>query len=244
MTYLSEDPTYLVAALLILAGAFLVALKVTQQTKYLVHTGIALGLGLVVMAVDWWWITDSERIEQVVYDLQRAVLNSDVDGVFAHLAPTVQYLQGDTSLSEVATRALIQVNLGTSHFDFVRLSDLHISAMQQARRGTAEFRVFTRGSRGLSPEIVSAGTSMTAWSLGFQETAPGTWKVNRISPISIPRGSLAFPTGLPESDASHPGLNDGIRFPRPRRRSFIDSRHTSVQNQQPAVLQSSKQESN
>ena len=36
MTYLSEDPTYLAGGLLLLAGAFLVALNITQRGKYLV----------------------------------------------------------------------------------------------------------------------------------------------------------------------------------------------------------------
>ena len=45
MTYLSEDPTFLAGFFLVLAGAFLAALKVTQQGKYLVRAGIALGWG-------------------------------------------------------------------------------------------------------------------------------------------------------------------------------------------------------
>lgn len=64
MTYLSEDPTFLAGFFLVLAGAFLAALKVTQQGKYLVRAGIALGLGLVVFVVDWLWVTDTERIER------------------------------------------------------------------------------------------------------------------------------------------------------------------------------------
>ena len=228
MTYLSEDPTFLAGFFLVLAGAFLAALKVTQQGKYLVRAGIALGLGLVVFVVDWLWVTDTERIERVVYDLRRAVANSDGDGVISHLAPNVQYLQGDTALSEEATRALIRVNLSRFHFDFVRISDLHASAMQQARRGTAEFRVFARGSPSSSPEAASGGTKITAWSLGFQETAPGVWKVNRISPTSIPRQILAYPRGLPDSDDSHPGRNDAIRYPQsPPMRYSQRTRHAA-----------------
>ena len=41
----------------------------------------------------------------------------------------------------------------------------------------------------------------------------GVWKVNRISPISIPRQILTYPGGLPASDESHLGYNDGIRNP-------------------------------
>ncbi len=86
--------------MLLLAGAFVVALNVTQQGKYLIRAGIAFGLALMVVAIEWFWVTDNERIEQVVYDLRRAVQSSDVEGVLAHMAPNVQYLQGETALSE------------------------------------------------------------------------------------------------------------------------------------------------
>ena len=128
---------------------------------------------------------------------------------------TVQYLQGETALSEDATRALIRTNLSHTHFDFVRISDLQTSAGQQSRRGKAEFRVFTRGRA-----VDSAGhlDGLTTWSLGFQETEPGVWKVNRISPISMPQGILALPGGKPPTDGRRFGHNDGIGFPPPRGR--------------------------
>ena len=122
MTYLSEDPTYLAGALLLLAGAFLVALNITQQGKYLVYAGVAFGLALSVVAIERLWITDNERIEQVVYDLRQAVQNSDSGGVLAHMAPSVQYLQGDTALSEEATRALFALTW------VMRISSLFVSA--------------------------------------------------------------------------------------------------------------------
>jgi ketosteroid isomerase-like protein len=213
MTYLSEDPTYLIVALFLLAGAFVVALNVTQQGKYLIRAGVVMVFVLSLIAVDWFWITDNERIEQVVYDLRKSVQASDVDGVLSHLAPNVQYLQGETALSEDATRALIQANLGHTQFEFVRVSDLQTSAGQQSRRGKAEFRVFTRGHSSASAGPLDG---VTTWSLGFQETAPGVWKVNRISPVSMPQGILALPGGLPSTDESVLGHNDGIGFPQPK----------------------------
>jgi hypothetical protein len=230
MTYLSEDPTYLAGALLLLAGAFGVALNITQQGKYLVRAGIALGLALLVLLVEWFWLTDNERIEQVVYNLRQTVLESDAEGVLIHMAPNVQYLQGDTALSEDATRALIRANLSHARFEFVRISDLQTSAGEQSRRGKAEFRVFTRGhvnSSGIAP----SGASVTTWSLGFQETEPGVWKVNRISPISIPQGILALPTGLPPTDESHLGLSGGIGIrsnAKGNRRRSLDPRSKSA----------------
>jgi hypothetical protein len=230
MSYLSEDPTYVAGALLLLAGAFGVALNITQQGKYLIRAGIALGLALMVGAVEWFWVTDNERIEHVVYKLRQAVLESDAAGVLIHMAPNVQYLQGDTALSEDATRALIKANLNHARFEFVRISDLQTSAGEQSRRGKAEFRVFARGHV-TSSEMAPSGTSMTTWSLGFQETEPGVWKVNRISPVSIPQGILALPTGLPPTDDSHLGLSGGIGILRPNpkgnRRRSIDLRSKS-----------------
>lgn len=170
MTYLSEDPTLLVTILLLVAGVFLVALNVSQQGKYLIWSSIAFVLAVLVLVTEWVWVTDNERIEHVVYELRQAVLNSDAQGVLSHLAPNVQYLQGDIALSEDATRALVEANLSRARLEFVRISDLQISAGQQSRRGKAEFRAFTRGTLNSGFE---GGTAISAWSLGFEETAPG-----------------------------------------------------------------------
>ncbi len=195
MTNLSEDPTYLAGGLLLLAGVFVVALNITQQGKYLVRAGIMLGLAFAVVAVEWFWVTDNERIEQVVYALRQAVLNSDADDVIVQMAPNVQYLQADTALSEDETRAMIKDTLSQAEFEFVRISDLQISVGQQSRRGQAEFRVFTRGRLHSSLGMAELGTAVTTWSLGFQETEPGVWKVSRISPVSMPARNSGLPGG-------------------------------------------------
>jgi hypothetical protein len=192
MTYLSEDPRYLAGGFVLLAGAFFVALYVTQQGKFLVYGAVALGLAVGVVAVEWLWVTDSERIEQVVFDIRGAVLNSDAEGVLAHMAPNVQYVQGENVLSDGFTRGFIRDKVGRAHFDFLRVSHLQISVAEQARRGKAEFRVFTRGRIDSSAATTDPATSVTSWSLGFQETGPHIWKVNRITPTSIPSESLVF----------------------------------------------------
>ena len=224
MTYLSEDPTYLTGSLLLLAGAFLIALKITQQGKYLIATTTSLILALAVVMVEWMWVTDNERIEKVVYDVRAAVLKADPDGVLAHLAPNVMYQQGETALTSGATRSLIRTNLSNVQLEFARISELRTSVGQQTRRGIAEFRVFTRGGLKTMSNVAEGMTAMTAWSLGFQETQPDVWKIYRISPVSIPRGVLALPGGLMPSDGSHVGLNDGISVPRSETHSFPRSR--------------------
>jgi hypothetical protein len=141
-------------------------------------------------------------------------LNSDVEGVLAQLAPDVQYSQGGKALPPEATRALIRTNLSHSHFDFIRISELQTSFGQQARRGKAEFRVLAKGSLNTTLGTVNASTAYSSWSLGFQETEPGVWKVNRITPLAIPQEALALPgsSALP-GGWSHLGLHGRIRVP-------------------------------
>jgi hypothetical protein len=225
MTYLSEDPTYLAGGFLLLGATCVIALKATRQGKYLIGAATALVLALLVVAVEWMWVTDNERIEKVVYEVRAAVLKSDVDGVLAHLAPNVMYQQGDTALTSDATRELIRANVSNVHLEFARITELRTSVGEQTRRGIAEFRVFTRGGLKTLPHIGDGMTAMTAWSLGFQETEPGIWKINRITPVSMPSGVLALPGGVIPSDGSHIGLNDAIGVPRPEVRTLQRSRN-------------------
>jgi hypothetical protein len=235
MTYLSEDPTYLAGGFLLLAAAFVIALKATQQGKYLLGAATAIALALVVFVVEWMWVTDNERIEKIVYEVRAAVLKSDADGILAHLSPNVMYLQGDTALMSDATRDLIRTNMSNVHLEFAKISELRTSVGQQTRKGIAEFRVFTKGDLKTTPNLGGGLATMTAWSLGFQETEPGVWKINRISPVSIPVGILALPGGLIPSDGSHVGLNDAIGFPRSESHVFPRSRGDRPKRRMPGV---------
>src|SRR5262245_51973350 len=142
MVYLSEDPTLLAGLLLLVAGAFVIAMRATQQGKYLVRAVIAATLAAAVLMVEWLWVTDNERIEQVVYGLRDAVANSDAEGVLGYMAPDVTYVKGDTTLDGEATRGLIRDNLSRVRFEIVRITNLETNAARQSRRGTATFRAF------------------------------------------------------------------------------------------------------
>jgi hypothetical protein len=188
MEMLSEDPTYVVGALGILAAVFLVALRVTQQGKFLVWALVAGALALLAIVIDLVWVTDNERIAAVVYDLGRAVKNSDADRVIAHLTPDVRYAPSSDArfprgglFSGENARRFVRANLAEAHFDVVRVSHLQVHAGEQTRRGTADFRVLVSGQyRGRH------GTSVSDWSLGFRETRPTVWQVERITPTRIP----------------------------------------------------------
>ena len=186
MSMFSEDPTLPVGALIVAAVACFLALRTRQEGKYLIWGLSLLGLAGLVLAVEWLWVTDEERIETVVYDLRRALLASDAEGMLAHFTPDVQYVQSGESLPTAATRALVQASLAQSRFDVVRIRGLQTSAGKQTRRGKAEFKAFVRGSVQGPFGMGGDGATDTSWSLGFEETKPGVWKVNRITPLSMP----------------------------------------------------------
>jgi hypothetical protein len=193
MEFLSEDPTYLAGGLGILGGALLIALRLTQQGKYLVWSGVALALALLILAIEWIWVTDNERIEQVVYSLGRAVESADVPTVLGHLTPDVQYVARGASMSGPATRAMIDGAVAGAKFDFLRITHLRVNAGGQSRRGTAEFQVIASGSVEGPFNTLNFGTSNSAWSLGFREISPKAWKVNRITPVRLPSGAEFMP---------------------------------------------------
>lgn len=198
MGFVSEDPTYLAGGLGLLAGAFLIALRLTQQGKYLVWAGTAFALALLVVGVERVWVTDNERIEDAVYDLGRAVAASDGAGTLDRLTPDIQYVaRNRVLLSGPVARAMVERLVSDAKFDFLQVTHLHANAGGQSRLGSAEFRVLCGGSVQESGHQLNFASVSSTWSLGFRETAPGVWKVNRITPVSLPGGQNVLPTAGP-----------------------------------------------
>lgn len=217
MEFLSEDPTYLAGGLGLLAAAFLIALRVTQQGKYLIRALVALGLMALVLVVELVWVTDNERIEGVVYALGRAVAASDVPAVLDRLTPDVQFVVGDSTMPGEATRELVKDRVGSARFDMLRITHLRANAGGQSRRGSAQFKVIASGSFEGSYAALNFASANSSWSLGFRETGPGVWKVNRITPVSVPGGQGVIPTGGGTFRPVRPFPASGDRTDRPRR---------------------------
>jgi hypothetical protein len=206
MEWLSDDPTYLAAALGVLALAFFVALRVTQQGKYLVWALIALGLAGAVVVVERLWVTDNERIEQVVYALGRDVATSDAKGVLSLLTENIQYGESDRTLSRgPLVRAFIQSGLEHTRFDFVRIRHLTTHANPQSRRGSAEFQTIIGGSHEQGGVNYNFAAVDIGWSLGLEEKGPGVWKVNRITPTRIP-SNVVLPQPAGDSGRNAPRI--------------------------------------
>jgi hypothetical protein len=205
MEFLSEDPTYLAGGLGLLALAFLIALKLTQQGKYLIWAGASLALALLVIGVERVWVTDNERIEAAVYDLGKAVEASDAAGALERMTPDVQYVAAGSAMPSEATRAMIKTTVSNVTFDFLRITHLRANAGGQSRRGTAEFQVIAGGSYPMPSAVHNFATHNSVWSLGFRETSRGVRKVNRITPVHVPGGQAVLPsTSGPRVDEPSP----------------------------------------
>ncbi len=219
MEFLLEDPTYLAGGLGVLGIAFLIAVRVTQQGRYLIWALAALGLAGAVLVFEHFWVTDAERIERVVYDLRDAVVASDSERLLTHLTPDVEFVQqGHTTSSGEETRAYIRSVLSNAKFDFLRISHLKAEASRLSRLGSAEFRVIVSGSMQSSMVTYNFAATNSDWSLGFEESGPGIWKVNRISPTHAPNE-------LPGPQSSGGSRSGGERHRRGRYR-HIDGRRS------------------
>ncbi len=189
MYYLIEDPTFILIALGVAALGLLVALQVTQQGKFLIWAVSLLGVGAVLFGVERLVVTDSERVEAVVYKLADGVRDSDVEAVEALLTPEVTLSRRNETEGIIKLRTLLPL-LRRVRFDFLKVRQLQTQAGSQTKRGSAEFKVTASGvadpggSFGSDQTFAAANTE---WSLGFREVAPKVWKITRITAINLPR---------------------------------------------------------
>lgn len=183
MHYLSEDPWPLVILLGAVAAGFLIALRATQDGKYLIRAGIALAVALLLLGIEQLWVTDAERIEAVVLDLAAALRASDADRVIQHFASDVEVTDEDNSLGSLDP-GLIRHQLRGIHFDQVRLTDLKAQTFPASRTGKATFGALILGTND-NMTVHQGFGDRTAWDLGFEEVEPGVWKVSRISPTRL-----------------------------------------------------------
>jgi hypothetical protein len=186
MYYLTEDPSYLLIGLGLATLACLLALKLTQQGKFLVWAGGLAAVAAAVFAFEHFYVTDAERVEAVVYDLADAVKVSDVDRIKSHIDDKVTFgLRGRTMDGSMTLRMVLPM-LRQTRFDFVRVGQLTTSAGSQTKRGSAEFKVSASGifdDGGHEFPVTVVGTE---WSLGLSERSPGVWKINRVTAIKLP----------------------------------------------------------
>ena len=188
MHYLTEDPWYVLVGLALMILGCLLALKLTQQGKFLVWAGALAVLAALAFGFERLYVTDAERVEAVVYDLADAVEHSDIDRIKSHLDDGVTFGLRGRSMDGSLTLRMVLPMLRQSHFDFVRVSHLESATGRQTKRGSAEFKVSAVGryDAGGTEVPIGVAASQCEWSLGFSERSPGVWKVNRITALRLP----------------------------------------------------------
>lgn len=206
MTWISEDPWPLGVVLGVAALGCLIALRVTQQGKYLIGALAAGGLLLVLLAVERAWVTENERVEAVIVELGRAVGESDADAALALLAPDVSLTQGTVTVggrqaravqrllpgmdpgAANPARAVIASAIRNARFDTLSITRLQTHAGRLTRRGQANFRVFAMGT--IEGEGVrwnfATDASGTDWTAGLREE-DGRWLIESITAVRVPR---------------------------------------------------------
>jgi hypothetical protein len=185
--YVAEDPWPVFFVCLCTALGALVALRGTQQGRFLVIACSALLVGALFWIVEYVWVTDAERVEQVVYDLAEAVKKADAPTVLAKLTPECTFSRGEVKQAEgKLLENLISRALSTTRFDSLTISKLRTNVGKQTRLGQANFRVFASGTTEFALVPTPFAATLTEWSLGLEETSQGVWKINRITATRVP----------------------------------------------------------
>lgn len=159
-----------------------------------------LGLATATLVIERLWVTDLERIETVVYGLVDALRRSDGETAVSFLADDAAVTIGDADLGSirgdaVLDRRLFEKVLSSTKFDLLQIGRLTIKVGSRTRRGTARFKVLATGSYNGNVRVPfnAAGTE---WDLGCRETAPGVWKIERITPTSLPADATPYVQGI------------------------------------------------
>jgi ketosteroid isomerase-like protein len=189
MYFVAENPWPLLAVFGLIGLGFLVALRVTQDGRYLIRALVALGLAAVALIVEQLWVTDAERIEAVVRELADAVRRSDTEAALALMDDHVGFGIRNQSISDELDLSLIRIVLRDVKFDWLHLSRLSASAGKQTHMGQAEFKVNAGGTYQGSHNFVG----LSEWSLGFRRTPDGAWKITRITATKLPPYAMLPP---------------------------------------------------
>ena len=194
-SHFGENPWPVVVALLAVAAICLALLLVTQNGRHLIRGLVVVGLAGLLLAVDWAWTTDREKIAAVVSNAAAAVKRNDIAGIRALLAPGAVYLpngqSGGVEFQSPLGNTLLRQALDEVKFDFLSVRKLEASAGRQTRRGKADFEVLCGGTwqPSVGGSAINFPPTTSAWSFGLQKQKDGRWLVDRITPTQMPGGA-------------------------------------------------------
>jgi hypothetical protein len=115
MAWLTEDPTFLLIAVAIAAAGLIIAFLKTGRGLYLTWLGGVALLGLAVILIERFVVTDRELVADTLYGAAAALEANDVEAVVSYLAASGEALQ-----REVRSR------MRTTEVRLARIADLRI----------------------------------------------------------------------------------------------------------------------
>ncbi|MDX2035234.1 MAG: hypothetical protein SFX72_01185 [Isosphaeraceae bacterium] len=220
--YVSEDPWPISAFLAALAFVFLVLLRTRQDGRDFLRMLACLAMIGILLIVERVWVTENERVEQVVAELIDALSHSDGDRAAALFAPEITIGVSRDSQRLDLDRNAFRALLSTITFDWLRISRLTTHAGAQTRQGSAEFRVSAGGSaRSPLGVQLNFATPRSDWSLGLRKFQDGGWKITRITPISVPfpaeHAIKSFISRISQGSSEAPRIPSPLPGPQPIR---------------------------
>jgi len=143
--------------------------------KHVVATAILAGVVLVTLAVDWWVVTDDERIARLMDDLESAVERGDANAL-------MQYVSEDYA-STGMTRDSLSV-LAAAFFD--RYGAVQLSGYQYHINRSGDLAIVGVAALATPMDSGSAGWyGRSVWELQLQKDADREWRITSLTPLRI-----------------------------------------------------------
>jgi hypothetical protein len=154
MTWLTEDPTWIIILAAVVEGVLIIALLTTRLVKVLAAIGVVAALAVVLVLVEWLIVTDREQVQNTLQRLVANVKGGRVEAVVSDISSRPEGL----ALQTLVRRYLPEVDVERIA---IQELDIHVDAppppnLAQAvdagpRWARAELRALVAVSGGAGP---------------------------------------------------------------------------------------------
>ena len=150
----------------------LIGMVGTGRGRFLVWMGVLAALALFLLLLEWFLVTDRERVHGVVDQMAKAIRHQDIDGLLQHLAPQCHF----GGMDREGVRRLASGVVHEFEIDRVTVSDRKTEVFPQRKQATAEFLAVVRGKQ----SKVEFAPYASRWRLTFHQDPAGRWQVIEI----------------------------------------------------------------
>jgi len=132
-------------------------------------------LAVLLLVVEWLWVTDRERVEGVIDQMAEAVRHEDAEALVQHLAPQCHYEGMNREGIQRSAASLFQ----TLEIEKLSISSRKTQVFPLRKEATCEFLAVVRGKQ----SNVDFNPYPTRWVLTFTQDADGPWMLVDIQQI-------------------------------------------------------------